>query len=170
MKVLIANDTDTNFRFKEDRYLEDVANYIAGTYGQHYAHEIDGKNIQVVDLWEGMGSLLTTSRDTAIKYLTRFGRKGGHNEKDLHKAIHYVLLMLYAARNEQTDVAAEEPNEKLKDLFTQPAPWETGVIAKPSGILMNAANAPFNTASAMGGTITSSLKVEGGLFAENYSG
>jgi hypothetical protein len=100
--------TSVNFRFHEDEYFDKVIDYIAGTYGAHYGHEVDGKNVQVVDLWEGMGSLLTTSRDTAIKYLVRFGRKGGYNEKDLLKAIHYTLLMLYAARNQER--AEEAPS------------------------------------------------------------
>ena len=94
----------TGFRFKEDELFREVLGYIAGTYEQHYAHEIDGKNIQIIDLWEGLGSLETTARDTAMKYLARFGRKGGKNQKDLYKAVHYILLMMYASRQGMASV------------------------------------------------------------------
>lgn len=114
-------DKTTNFRFHEDEYFDKVIDYIAGTYSQHYGHEVDGKNVQVVDLWEGMGSLLTTSRDTAIKYLVRYGRKGGYNDKDLLKAIHYTLLMMYAARNEQ--LIDEEPPQATKITAPELSPW-----------------------------------------------
>lgn len=93
--------SESKFRFNEDENLKKVIDYIEGTYGAHYGHEVDGKNVQVVDLWEGMGSLLSTSRDLAIKYLVRFGKKEGFNERDLLKACHYIMLMMYAARNEQ---------------------------------------------------------------------
>lgn len=91
----------TTFRFREDENLQDIYDYIAGTYGQHYANEVNGKNVQVIDLWDAQGSLLTTARDTAQKYLARFGRKDGFNPKDAFKAVHYILLMLYAAQNQQ---------------------------------------------------------------------
>ena len=30
----------------------------------------------------------------AIKYLCRYGKKSGHNRKDLLKAIHYIILLM----------------------------------------------------------------------------
>jgi hypothetical protein len=81
------------FNYQEGKNLANVLNYIAGTYSEHYAARDD---MQTIDIWEARGSLMDTSIDTAIKYLMRFGKKGGSNEKDLMKAIHYVLLALYA--------------------------------------------------------------------------
>ena len=72
-----------------DLYLGDVKNYIKNTYGEHYSNDI-----QVIDFIESLGTLSTTSRDKAIKYLARYGRKSGKNKKDLYKAMHYVLFML----------------------------------------------------------------------------
>ena len=81
------------YKYKEDVALKKVTDYINSTYGQHY---VGNGDIQTVDFWESLGSLETTCRDTAIKYLARYGKKGGRNEKDLLKAIHYIVLMMYA--------------------------------------------------------------------------
>lgn len=84
--------SDKVCRRDEHVYIDEALQYIKSTYNQHYV----GKNdLQTIDLWESLGSLDTTSRDTAIKYLMRFGKKEGHNRKDLLKAIHYIVLMLY---------------------------------------------------------------------------
>ena len=104
----------TDFRFDEDAFLSEAFDYIQSTYGQHYAHEINGRNVQVIDLWEGMGSLQTTSRDTALKYLVRLGRKEGFNIKDAYKAIHYICLMVYAARASE-DAMVEKAHAKVAE-------------------------------------------------------
>ena len=147
-----APDKTINFRFHEDEYFDKVIDYIAGTYGQHYGHEVDGKNVQVVDLWEGMGSLLTTSRDTAIKYLVRYGRKGGYNDKDLLKAIHYTLLMMYAARNEDRKEDPQAEPAKQEDTPTKLV-WDYDSSRLPPGTVF-----PDNQ------------PVRQSLFAPGYSG
>ena len=81
------------YNYNEDVNIDLIKNYIDSTYGQHY---VGNKEIQTVDFWESLGSLSTTSRDTAIKYLARYGKKSGYNKKDLLKAIHYIILMMYA--------------------------------------------------------------------------
>jgi hypothetical protein len=80
------------YKYNEDVSIKQLQSYIDETYGQHYV----SKDIQVVDVWESLGTLETTSRDTAIKYLARYGKKGGKNKKDLLKAMHYIILMMYA--------------------------------------------------------------------------
>lgn len=82
-----------NYKYDEDKHVDEVQKYLAGTYGEHYV----AKDIQVIDIWESLDSLETTARDTAIKYLCRYGKKAGKNKKDLLKAIHYILLMMYAS-------------------------------------------------------------------------
>jgi hypothetical protein len=79
-----------------DHLTKEVRDYIKNTYGEHYAG-----NIQTIDFIEALGNLQTTSRDKAIKYLSRYGKKNGNNRKDLLKAIHYILFILEADR-EQT--------------------------------------------------------------------
>lgn len=72
-----------------------IAEYIRKTFSEHYAQP-DG--LQTTDIWRSLGSLETTARDTAIKYLMRYGRKDGRNLKDLYKAIHYIMLMIVEYR------------------------------------------------------------------------
>jgi len=80
------------YKYNEAKYLRELADYVDGTYGEHYV----AGEIQVIDIWESMESLDTTARDTAIKYLCRYGKKQGKNRKDLLKAMHYIILMMYA--------------------------------------------------------------------------
>lgn len=71
---------------------ERVRNYISGTYSEHYTG--DDNDIQTIDFIESLGTATSTFRDNAIKYLARYGKKNGKNEKDLLKAMHYIYLML----------------------------------------------------------------------------
>ena len=79
-------------RFNEKKFLKEVEMYIDSTYNQHY---VGKKEVQTIDVWETLGSIDTTCRDTAIKYLMRYGKKGGHNRKDLLKAVHYIVLLAH---------------------------------------------------------------------------
>lgn len=96
------------YKYNEGKYIQDIEDYVDRTYGEHYV----AKDIQVVDVWKSLGSLESTARDTAIKYLCRYGKKDGKNKKDLLKAIHYIILMMYAEEEEQK-------HEKLASLFQQ---------------------------------------------------
>lgn len=81
------------FNYLEGQHLADLVEYISNTYGEHYAAN---PSMQTIDIWEAKESLETTSVDTAIKYLMRYGKKAGRNKKDLLKAAHYILLAMYA--------------------------------------------------------------------------
>jgi hypothetical protein len=85
-------NTTTKYKYNEGKSIELFKEYVDGTYGQHYVGDGD---VQTVDFWRSLGSLETTARDTAIKYLARYGKKGGKNRKDLLKTMHYVILMMY---------------------------------------------------------------------------
>jgi len=87
------DDLTPNYKYFEDLALEEIQQYINETYDQHYVG--DGE-IQTVDFWQSLGSLDTTARDTAIKYLARYGKKDGRNRRDLLKAVHYIILIMYA--------------------------------------------------------------------------
>jgi hypothetical protein len=88
---LLKNNPE-KYNYNEPELIEMLIEYINSTYGQHYVNQ----GIQVVDVWQSMGSLDTTARDTAMKYLARYGKKEGKNRKDLLKAMHYIILMMYA--------------------------------------------------------------------------
>ena len=89
------------YNYDEDNILKQITDYVNSTYNQHYVAESKGS--QVIDTWEACGSLETTARDTALKYLMRYGKKEGKNKKDLLKAIHYIILMIYINEKEQNE-------------------------------------------------------------------
>lgn len=94
-------DDGIRFRFREDKILSEVLDYISRTYQQHY---VGKEEIQTIDVWDSLGSVDTTSRDTAIKYLMRYGKKEGHNKKDLLKAIHYIVLLYHFTQPQEDNV------------------------------------------------------------------
>ncbi len=94
-----------NYKRHEDAVLRDAIDYIGTTYSQHY---VGDNGIQAIDVWDSLGTLSTTSRDTAIKYLLRYGKKKGKNKADLLKAIHYITLMISKFEEEQKNDATHK--------------------------------------------------------------
>ena len=82
------------YKYKEDQIISDFHAYIDKTYGQHYMTEEE--NIECFDVWLALGDSTPTFRNTAIKYLWRYGKKNGTNKEDLLKVLHYVIMMLHA--------------------------------------------------------------------------
>ena len=93
-ELKIVNQAETKdksqLKHHEDAFLQEALDYIAGTYSGHY---IGNGDLQTTDVWETLGNADSTCRDTAIKYLMRYGKKGGNNTTDLLKAIHYICLL-----------------------------------------------------------------------------
>jgi len=81
------------FQYNEDKILDEVKEYIAGTYSEHYGDQ----KIQIQDVFDQMGISEAFTRAAAIKYLFRFGKKEGKNKKDLLKCLHYVILLYHYA-------------------------------------------------------------------------
>lgn len=81
------------YKYAEDQILADLKAYIDKTYGQHYK---TSSQFECLDAWLALGDATSTFRDTAIKYLWRYGKKNGNNKDDLMKAMHYVLLAMYS--------------------------------------------------------------------------
>jgi hypothetical protein len=73
--------------------IADFHDYIDKTYGEHY--KTDERSIECFDAWIALGDSTATFRNTAIKYLWRYGKKNGNNKDDLMKALHYTLMCLY---------------------------------------------------------------------------
>ena len=80
-------------KYSEDRIINDFHAYIDKTYGQHYMSE--EQNIECFDVWLALGDSVPTFRNTAIKYLWRYGKKGGSNRDDLMKVLHYAIIALH---------------------------------------------------------------------------
>ena len=82
-----------SYKYAEDRIIADFKAYIDKTYGQHYKTE--KASIECFDAWIALGDSTPTFRNTALKYLWRYGKKNGNNKDDLMKTLHYVLICIY---------------------------------------------------------------------------
>jgi len=90
-----------NYKYMEDQIIYDFHEYINKTYQEHYKTE--DKGIECFDAWIALGNSSTSFRDTAMKYLWRYGKKKGLNKDDLFKVIHYALMMLYVDHYKKGD-------------------------------------------------------------------
>jgi hypothetical protein len=88
-----------NYRYSEGKHMEEFKKYVDTTYNAHY---VGKTQVQALDMWESLGNLFTSSRDTAIKYLCRVKKKGCKEDykKDILKTMHYCLFMLHALEND----------------------------------------------------------------------
>ena len=79
-------------KYNEDKIINEIKTYVESTYGEHYTTTKDG--FQVQDLLRHMNIDKDFCQSNAIKFLSRYGKKDGHNRKDLLKAIHYIILLM----------------------------------------------------------------------------
>lgn len=86
-------DKNISYKYAEDRIISDFKSYIDNTYGQHYKSDL--KSVECFDAWIALGEATPTFRNTALKYLWRYGKKNGNNKDDLMKTLHYTLMCLY---------------------------------------------------------------------------
>ena len=82
----------SNRKYNEDQSIEALKNYISTTYGGHYTS--DNNNVQTLDLIESVGDAESFCRSNAIKYLSRYDKKG-QAKRDILKALHYSLLLYH---------------------------------------------------------------------------
>lgn len=92
------------YRYEENRILDEIRAHIDSTYSgdDHYVtnSEENGSEMQCFDAMMALGDASSTFRDISLKYLWRYGKKNGKNRKDILKAIHYLILLLYVDRRE----------------------------------------------------------------------
>ena len=81
------------YKYAENDIISDFHDYIDKTYEEHY--KTNEKSIECFDAWIALGNSTDTFRNTALKYLWRYGKKNGNNKADLMKALHYTLMCLY---------------------------------------------------------------------------
>ena len=86
-------------KYNEQEIIEEVYRYIKSTYNEHYS--TDGKGLQAMDIFRNMNTDKDFCQSNAIKYLIRYGKKQGRNEKDLIKAIHYIILLISSERKDK---------------------------------------------------------------------
>jgi len=80
------------FKYNEDKSLKDARDYVMSTYSGHYTAK--GSNTQTLDLIESVGDAESFCRSNALKYLSRYDKKGTA-KRDILKAMHYCLLLYY---------------------------------------------------------------------------
>ena len=79
-------------KYKEDESIQALKDYISTTYGGHYTS--DNNSVQTLDLIESVGDAESFCRSNAIKYLSRYDKKG-QVKRDILKALHYSLLLYH---------------------------------------------------------------------------
>ena len=85
-------ELDNPRKYKEDESIKALQDYISTTYGGHYTS--DNNNVQTLDLIESVGDAESFCRSNAIKYLSRYDKKG-QAKRDILKALHYSLLLYH---------------------------------------------------------------------------
>ena len=79
-----------DYKFNEDKFLNDVKTYIDETYTSHYAKSNKQATENIVDQGHGTGFCM----GNILKYAQRYGKKDGYNKKDLLKIIHYAIIQI----------------------------------------------------------------------------
>ena len=85
-------EKDCPRKYKEDESIKALQDYISTTYGGHYTSKEN--NVQTLDLIESVGDAESFCPSNAIKYLSRYDKKG-QAKRDILKALHYSLLLYH---------------------------------------------------------------------------
>ena len=79
-----------DYKFGEDKTLEELEKYIDKTYEQHYSKSKFQATEFILDAGHGEGFCI----GNILKYAQRYGKKNGKNRADLLKVIHYAVIAL----------------------------------------------------------------------------
>ena len=82
-----------DYKYNEDKALQEIADYINKTYGEHYSQNKYQATEFIIDGGHGTGFCI----GNVLKYAQRYGNKGGSQDwrKDLMKVIHYAIIQLH---------------------------------------------------------------------------
>ena len=83
-------------KYEEDKGIKDLQDYVTSTYKGHYTNK--NSDTQTLDLIHSVGDAESFCRSNAIKYLSRYDKKGSAKQ-DILKAMHYCLLLYYFSGN-----------------------------------------------------------------------
>jgi hypothetical protein len=100
-----------DYRYQEGKLLEELQEYIDGTYNQHYSQNRFQATEFIIDGGHGEGFCI----GNILKYAQRYGKKDGKNRKDLLKVVHYAIIMLYVH-----DLNEEKLNEIMRKHTERP--------------------------------------------------
>ena len=80
-----------DYKYSEDRILKEIKEYVDATYGEHYSQNKFQATEFIMDSGHGEGFCI----GNIIKYAQRYGKKDGHNRKDLMKVLHYAIMAIH---------------------------------------------------------------------------
>ena len=83
-------------KYQEDKGIKDLKDYVSSTYRGHYTNK--NSDTQTLDLIHSVGDAESFCRSNALKYLSRYDKKGSAKQ-DILKAMHYCLLLYYFSGN-----------------------------------------------------------------------
>lgn len=108
-----------NYKFYEDKLIQELQEYVDKTYDQHYATDKYQATDVIIDSGHGTGFCL----GNVIKYAKRYGNKGSPCDarKDLMKILHYTLIQLYI-HDQENQSTATSPKEDPRYLGLIPTP------------------------------------------------
>ena len=100
--VTLTGDTTfdyVDYKFGENKYLQELKEYIDSTYQGHYATNKFQSTEVIIARGHGTGFCM----GNVDKYANRYGKKGTKEDarKDLLKVIHYALLQLHVHDSEE---------------------------------------------------------------------
>ena len=80
------------YKFNEGALIQELQNYIDGTYNGHYSKN----NFQSTEFISDCGHGIGFAIGNILKYAQRYGKKGttGDHRKDLMKVLHYAVIAL----------------------------------------------------------------------------
>ena len=84
-------DNKIEYKYSEDKILQELTEYIDKTYGQHYSRNKFQTTEFIMDAGHGEGFCI----GNIIKYAQRYGKKEGKNRNDLLKVLHYGIMALH---------------------------------------------------------------------------
>ena len=117
-----------NYKFYEDKLIQELQEYVDSTYDQHYATDKYQATDVIIDSGHGTGFCL----GNVIKYAKRYGNKGSPCDarKDLMKILHYALIQLHIHDEENKTSYAAAPGHHYGIDTASPREWDEA-FAKP---------------------------------------
>jgi len=80
-----------DYKYSEDKILDELKMYIDGTYTAHYSQNKFQATEFIMDSGHGEGFCI----GNILKYAQRYGKKNGKDRNDLLKVIHYGIMALH---------------------------------------------------------------------------
>ena len=85
-----------DYKFGENKALEELKKYIDSTYDMHYSKSKFQATEFIIDSGHGEGFCI----GNILKYAQRYGKKNGKNRADLLKVIHYAIIAMHLNNGE----------------------------------------------------------------------